>query len=138
MSAPVVFLGLLAHINAAATQWSAPVTPGGGSADFDHRPLMITVWSRKGASGFHIIGYSKPGSVGFGTQYAGAAPCGSNIPVKRVFGLAAVLLRGVCAGTMESKNGKARAAPAPRRNVRRAMCFLVINIVPIYLLLSMI
>src|ERR1700742_2639990 len=30
---------------------------------------------------------------------------------------------------MESKNGKARATPAPRRKLRRAMCFLVMYII---------
>jgi hypothetical protein len=32
-SAPAVFFGLSAHRNAAATQWSAPVSPGGGSEE---------------------------------------------------------------------------------------------------------
>jgi hypothetical protein len=34
-SAPAVFLGLSALRKAAATQWSAPVSPGGGSADVE-------------------------------------------------------------------------------------------------------
>src|SRR5438034_11094578 len=46
----------------------------------------------------------------------------------RVFGLAAVLLSGVCAGTIDSRNGSATVTPAPRRNVRRERCFLVTNI----------
>src|SRR5215472_3573965 len=112
MSAPVVFFGLSAQRNAAATQWSAPVWPGGGSADFDQRPLMIVVWLRKASSGFMIIGYSKlllpgadfgsPGPPPSGTHQPGAAPWGTKIPVKRVFGMAAVLLRRVCAGIIES------------------------------------
>src|SRR5580704_8700882 len=139
MSAPVVFFGLLAHRNAAATQWSAPVCPGGGSADLDHSPLVMTVCSRNGCSGPRIIGYLKfllpgsdfgsPGPPASGIHHPGAAPCGTKIPVKRVFGLAAVLLIRVWAGTIESSNGKARATPAPLRTVRREMCFLVMNIV---------
>src|SRR5437867_6282848 len=49
--------------------------------------------------------------------------------VSRLFGFAAVLLSGVCAGTMDSRNGNAIVTPAPRRNVRRERCFLVMNIV---------
>src|SRR5215469_10911777 len=129
MSAPVVFLGLLAQRKAAATQWSAPVTPGGGSADFDQRPLRITVWSRKGSSGFMMNGNLPASRTGFsGIQYPGAMPCGTKIPVKRVFAPAAVFAKGVCAGTMESNNGNASATPAPLRTVRREMCFLVISI----------
>src|ERR1700732_627118 len=138
MSAPVVFFGLLAHKKAAATQWSAPVCPGGGSADFDHSPLRITVRSRNGSSGSKIVAYLKfllpgsafgsPGPPASGTHHPGAAPWGTKMPVKRVFGFAAVLIRGVCAGTMESSSGSANATPAPRRTVRRDTCFLVRNI----------
>src|SRR5258708_30551940 len=46
---------------------------------------------------------------------------------RRVFGDAAVLDNGVCAGTIESSSGNASDAPTPRRTVRREMCFLVIN-----------
>src|SRR2546425_1343193 len=42
-SEPAVFLGLIAVRNAAATQWSEPVVPSGGSADLDHRPVITTV-----------------------------------------------------------------------------------------------
>src|SRR5690242_20273160 len=139
MSAPVVFLGLLAHRNAAATQWSAPVAPGGGSADFDHSPLKMTVWSRKGSSGFMIIGNSKarlpgwdfgsPGPPASGTHHPGAAPWGTKMPAKRDFGVAAVLTNGVCAGIIESSNGSASVIPAPRRNIRLGICFLVTNII---------
>src|SRR5580658_8715981 len=129
MSAPVVFLGLLAHRYAAATQWSAPVTPGGGSADFDHRPLITTVRSAKGSKGFRMKGKLPASSTALsGTQYPGAMPWGTKMPVKRVFGTAAVLARGVCAGTMESRNGNASVIPAPRKNARLWMCFLVMNI----------
>src|SRR5581483_11060019 len=112
MSAPVVFLGLFAHRNAAATQWSAPVSPGGGSADCDHMPLVSTTFSRNGSSGSKIIGYLKslspcarigsPGPPPSGTHQPGAAPCGTKIPVNRVLGFAAVLLVRVWAGIIAS------------------------------------
>src|SRR6185503_1476756 len=44
-SAAAVFRGLMAVRNAAATQWSEPVVPSGGSADLDHSPLRTTVLS---------------------------------------------------------------------------------------------
>src|SRR5690349_449053 len=50
------------------------------------------------------------------------------MPQKRLFGLAAVLLNGVCAGTIASNSGSATVTPTPRRNVRRGMCFFVMNI----------
>src|SRR5260370_41480441 len=46
---------------------------------------------------------------------------------RRVFGDAAVLDNGVCAGTIESSSGNASDAPQPRRTVRREICFLVMN-----------
>src|SRR5438876_11656161 len=49
--------------------------------------------------------------------------------VSRLFGFAAVLPSGVCAGTMDSRKGNAIVTPAPRRNVRRDRCFFVMNIV---------
>jgi len=48
--------------------------------------------------------------------------------------LAAVALIGVCAGNMESSNGKATATPAPRRNVRRERCFFVMKFIALLLL----
>src|SRR5260370_24775668 len=90
ISAPVVLFGLLAHKNAAATQWSAPVCPGGGSADLDHRPLVIMVCSRNGSSGSRIIGYLKfllpgsdfgsPGPPASSIHPPPAAPCRTKIP----------------------------------------------------------
>src|SRR5260370_5545361 len=44
---------------------------------------------------------------------------------RRLWGAAAVLRSGVCAGTMESSSGRARPTPMPRRIVRRERCFLV-------------
>ena len=43
-------------------------------------------------------------------------------------GAAAVRRSGVSAGTIDSSSGKASVTPAPRRNVRRGMCFFVMNI----------
>src|SRR5579872_6041902 len=51
-------------------------------------------------------------------------------------GEAAVLARGVCAGTIESSKGSASDAPTPRRMVRRDRCFLVRNIPFILLLIG--
>src|SRR5579863_8756650 len=73
--------------------------------------------------------FGSPGPPISGTQYPGAIPCGTKMPVNRVLGFAAVLARGVCAGIIESSSGSANVIPAPRRNARLGMCFLVINIV---------
>src|SRR5260370_36548510 len=72
--------------------------------------------------------FGSPGPPASGTHHPGAAPCGTKMPVKRVLGVAAVLVKGVCAGTIESNSGSASATPAPWSTVRREMCFLVINI----------
>src|SRR5215510_15026535 len=52
------------------------------------------------------------------------------MPTNRLteFGPAAVWRWGVCAGSIDSRNGKATVTPTPWRNVRRGMCFLVMNI----------
>src|SRR5688500_8808156 len=50
------------------------------------------------------------------------------MPTKRFTGAAAVRRSGVSAGTIDSSSGNASVTPAPRRNVRRAMCFLATNI----------
>jgi hypothetical protein len=55
-SAPAVFFGFSAHRNAAATQWSAPVSPGGGSDEVACRPVRIVSWSRNGSSGCQMNG----------------------------------------------------------------------------------
>src|SRR5262245_4791552 len=51
------------------------------------------------------------------------------MPTNRFTGAAAVSRDGVNAGSIESSNGTASVTPAPRRNVRRGMCFLATNIV---------
>ena len=45
------------------------------------------------------------------------------MPTKRRTGAAAVSRGGVSAGTIDSSSGSASVTPAPRRNVRRGMCF---------------
>ena len=67
------------------------------------------------------------GTACFRDPPAGGHAVWNEIPVKRVFGVAAVLPSGVCAGIIESSNGRASVTPAPRMNVRRDMCFLVMN-----------
>src|SRR4029079_19274206 len=54
---------------------------------------------------------------------------------KRWSGRATVFASGVCAGTMASRNGSASVAPTlPRKNIRREMCFRVINMSAVSLL----
>src|SRR5678815_5608336 len=56
------------------------------------------------------------------------------MPQNRLFGVAAVLAKGVCAGSIASSNGSATVTPAPRRNVRRERCFFEMKfIVPVSL-----
>src|SRR5436309_14616333 len=117
-------------MNAAATQWSAPVAPGGGSAERECKPLKITAWFTKGSSGFQLNGSVAGSAPTFsGTQYPGAMPCGTKQPTNRGFGFAAVCASAVAAGTIASRSGNASVAPAPRRIVRREMCFLDMNMV---------
>src|SRR5581483_3077651 len=52
-------------------------------------------------------------------------PCGTKQPTNRGLGLAAVCASATPAGIMASSSGRARVAPAPRRTVRRDMCFFV-------------
>src|SRR3954466_1126362 len=49
------------------------------------------------------------------------------MPTNRLAGAAALNRIGVSAGTIASRNGRASATPAPRRNVRRGTCILRIN-----------
>src|SRR3989442_798046 len=56
-------------------------------------------------------------------------PWGTKQPTNRGFGLAGVCANAVAAGSIASKSGSASAPPAPRRTVRREMCFLLTNMV---------
>jgi hypothetical protein len=51
------------------------------------------------------------------------------MPTNRFGGAAAVSRSGRSAGTIASSSGSARVTPAPRRNVRRGMCFRVMNMI---------
>src|SRR5688572_7794811 len=126
-SEPAVFRGLIAVKYAAATQWSEPVVPSGGSADFDHRPVSTTVCFLTFSSDSRMNG-SRSGSVPVvpGSQRPGAMPCGMKIPTKR-FGGAAVWASANLAGAIASSRGKASVTPDVRRNVRRGMCRLVMK-----------
>src|SRR5262249_54028631 len=72
-----------------------------------------------------IDGNSNPGSVVEGTHSGMLIPCGKYTAAKRSCGFAAVRVCAVNAGTMDSRNGSAIAAPAPRNTVRRDRCILV-------------
>src|SRR6476659_8555341 len=88
---------------------------------------MRTTRSRYGSNGFVIYENSKLDPSCTGLQYPGDAPCGCHTPTKRLAGLAAVWRRGVCAGSMDSSSGNPSVTPHPRKNVRRGICFFVIN-----------
>src|SRR6516162_2458373 len=132
MSAPAVRLGLFAQRYADATQWSGGLWPGGASAERACRPLRITVCFRNGASGSKIGGIVKPLPTLSGTQYPGDIPWGTKHATNRVFGVAAVCARSVPAGTIASSSGKASVTPAPRRKVRRGMCFFTISMASLF------
>src|SRR3569833_4550262 len=66
-------------------------------------------------------GYLKPGLVLSGTQYPGAAPCGTNAPTKRDGRALASAALAPRAGSIDSRKGIAIVAPMPRRNVRRGI-----------------
>src|SRR5262245_55668624 len=52
------------------------------------------------------------------------------MPTNRgTFDVASALANGTRAGSIESNSGSARVTPAPRRQVRRGRCFLVMNMV---------
>src|SRR5262245_52986649 len=72
-------------------------------------------------------GNSKSVPSVLGTQNPGAMPCGKNIPANLVFVLTARLVKGVCAGSMASRNGNANVKPVPYKKVRRGMCFPDMN-----------
>ncbi len=126
-SAAAVLRGLMPVRYAAATQWSDPVVPSGGSADFAHSPLRTTAWSFTGSSDSRMYGSlsgSAPSTCG--SQWPGAMPCGKNMPTNRGFGCAAVCASEL-AGIIASSSGSASVTPVLRRNRRRGMCFFVMK-----------
>ena len=128
-SDPAVFFGLIAVRKAAATQWSDPVVPVGGSADCDQRPLMTTVWSLTFSRDSRIYGsFAGSGPATAGSQCPGAMPWGKKMPTNRFFGCpAAVWANAAFAGSIASSSGSASVTPAPRRNTLRRICFRVTN-----------
>src|SRR4029079_3016681 len=109
--------------------WSPPGSSVVALASGMSRPLIKTTRLRKASSGLVMKENSKSLPDLSGLQYPGAAPCGCQMPTNRFTGAAAVSRDGVNAGSIESSNGSASVTPAPRRNVRRGMCFLATNIV---------
>ena len=109
--------------------WSPPGSSVVAIASGMSSPLISTTRLRNGSSGLVMYENSKFFPSWSGLQYPGAAPCGCQMPTKRRMGAAAVDRRGVSAGTIDSSSGRASVTPAPRRNVRRCMCFLAMNIV---------
>src|SRR5262245_13538521 len=121
-------LGRAPDSNTAPRAWSPPGSSSVAIASGMSRPLMRTTRSRNGSSGFVMNENSKFFPSCSGLQYPGAAPCGCQIPTKRRAGAAAVNRSGVNAGTIDSSSGNASVTPAPRKNVRRGMCFFVTTI----------
>jgi hypothetical protein len=64
------------------------------------------------------------------------APWGRYMNPMRGFGLAAVWASAVQAGIIASSRGRPTVTPAPRRNVRRERCILVMNITELLLRLE--
>src|SRR5688572_14960441 len=89
---------------------------------------MTVIESFQGSSGLRINGRSAR-APSFIAQRSGSQPCGLKMPTKRgTFTVAWARARGARAGNIESSNGSASEMPAPRRTVRREMCFFVMNI----------
>src|ERR1700676_2503223 len=80
--------------------------------------------SRNCASGSRIGGRSKPAPSVAGVHLSIMIPFGTSMNDMRI-GRAVSAAK---AGVMASSTGKAKAAPAPRKKVRRGMDFLVITI----------
>src|SRR5579883_837555 len=62
-----------------------------------------------------------------------AAPCTISMQASLERPTAAVLRRGVCAGTIESSSGSAKLTPIPRSTVRRERCLFVRYAIFVYL-----
>ena len=135
-SAPAVRFGFWADMNADATQWSAGLCPGGASADRACRPLMRIVWSLtrlerlvderqlgQRARRRHVVARRRA------VRHEAARRSGSS-------GWPPSGASSVAAGIIESSSGSANVTPAPRRKVRRGMCFFEINMCAISLCLN--
>src|SRR5215471_18846516 len=127
MSALTVFFGCTPLNVAALREWSPPVSPGPGIEEVASSPLMTVMESLKGSSGCKMKGRS-PSGPSDNVQCAGSQPCGLKMPTNRGrFTVASALANGTSAGYIDFSIGRDSATPAPRRNVRRGMCFFVIN-----------
>src|SRR5436309_2988679 len=82
--------------------------------------------SRNGSSGLRVGVISQPMPSVFGVHslFKSKIPFGTSMNAKRVGRLVSAAKAGVIASSI----GKAIAAPAPRKKVRRGMDFLTINI----------
>ena len=80
---------------------------------------MTTTRSRNGSSGCRIGVNVKPEPLSGGVKRLMITPLGTYTKPSRRTGRAAARAAALRAGTMASRNGRAMAAPAPRRNVRR-------------------
>src|SRR2546426_10244839 len=97
--------------------------------DVASRPLITVIESFHGSSGLRMNGRSES-APSFIAQCPGSQPCGLKMPTKRgVFAVACAFTDGTSAGYIDSSNGNAKVTPAPRRNVRRGICFFVMNMV---------
>src|SRR5438876_2834179 len=95
--------------------------------DVASNPLMTVIEFFHGSRGFSMNGSSEssPGSI---AQCAGSQPCGLKIPTNLgVFPVASALADGAKAGNIDSSSGSAMVAPAPCKNLRRGICFFVMN-----------
>jgi hypothetical protein len=89
---------------------------------------MAVTCSRTGASELKIGESSSRLSPG-GVQRVMSHPIGMKTKPSRRTGLAGVFASAVAAGIIASSSGRARVAPIPRRNVRRARAFFVMIMV---------
>src|SRR5215467_7380270 len=79
-------------------------------------PLTTFTYGLSGSRGFRIgVNSKSPPSV-FGVHLSMIAPCGTYTKARRVPEFVAALAS--IAGIIDSRNGKASVAPAPRRKVR--------------------
>src|SRR5947208_9115587 len=100
------------------------------------RPLITVIASFQGSSGFKING-SSPSGPSLMAQCPGSQPCGLKMPTNRgTFTVASALAAGTRAGNIESNNGSASVTPAPRKKVRRGICFLLMSTVRLSLRLT--
>src|SRR5436190_21894719 len=108
------------------TAWSLEFFPPAR----DRLPTTV-IWLRNGSNGLRIGVISRVPSVVFGVQLSMTQPLGRYTPPKRRGGWAEDCASGVMAGAIDSRKGRATAAPIPRRNVRRGNDFLAMTILEV-------